>query len=62
MIQFISIGDNVRIDAIRNCLKKEVIIGSNVHLGVNYYVNGSYGFKLKISISSGCRIFTSSDD
>ena len=64
--QFISIGNNVRIDAytVITASKKEVIIGSNVHLGVNCYINGSYGFQIKnfSSISSGCRIFTSSDD
>ena len=33
-------------------------------MGVNCYINGSYGFQIKIfsSISSGCRIFTSYDD
>ena len=47
--QFISIGDNVRIDAytVITASKKEVIIGSNVHLGVNCYINGSYGFQIK---------------
>lgn len=64
--QFITIGNDVRIDAytVLTASKKEIKIGSNVHLGVSCYINGSYGFEIKnfSSISSGCRIFTSSDD
>jgi acetyltransferase-like isoleucine patch superfamily enzyme len=64
--QFISIGNDVRIDAfvVLTASKKKIIIGSNVHLGMHCYINGSHGFEIKnfSSISSGCRIFTSSDD
>ena len=64
--QYITIGSNVRIDAfaVLTATKRKIIIGSNVHLGVACYINGSYGFQIKnfSSISSGCRIFTSSDD
>jgi galactoside O-acetyltransferase len=64
--QYITIGNNVRIDAFAVLIatKKKLIIGSNVHFAVSCYINGSYGFKIKnfSSISSGCRIFTSSDD
>jgi acetyltransferase-like isoleucine patch superfamily enzyme len=64
--QYITIGNNIRIDAfaVLTASKKKIIIGSNVHIGVSCYINGSYGFQIKnfSSISSGCRIFTSSDD
>ena len=62
----ISMGDNVRIDA--NCVisanHELVIFGSYVHIGVGCYINGSFGVELQdfCGLSSGVRLFTSSDD
>ena len=64
--QSITIGNDVRIDAfaVLTASKKKFSIGSNVHLGMHCFINGSYGFEIKnfSSISSGCKIFSSSDD
>ena len=62
----ISMGNNVRIDAntVITASKEPVIFGSFIHIGVGCYINGSYGLELKdfSGLSSGVRLFTSSDD
>ena len=64
--ELINIGNNVRIDAntVITAGKSEVSIGSFIHIGVNCYINGSYGLELHdfTALSAGTNLFTSSDD
>ena len=65
-IEKISIGSNIRIDAfsVISAKLKDIKIGDYVHIGVNCYLNGSFGIKISsfCGISAGCKIFTSSED
>ena len=65
-IEKIIIGSNVRIDALSVITAKfeNIKIGNYVHIGVNCYLNGSFGINISsfCGISAGCKIFTSSED
>ena len=64
--ELIKIGDNVRIDAntVITASKSEIEFGSFIHIGVNCYINGSFGLELHdfTALSAGTNLFTSSDD
>ncbi len=64
--ELIKIGNNVRIDAntVITASNEEVNIGSYIHIGVNCYINGSFGLELNdfTALSAGTNLFTSSDD
>ena len=64
--EFIEIKDNVRIDAytVITAGPELVKIGSYVHIGVNCYIHGRFGihFRDYSAISSGTRVYSSSDD
>lgn len=61
----ISIGSNVRIDDFVVVTAEEAVsIGSFVHIGNNVSIGGRAGIEIEdyVNISSGCRIFSVSDD
>lgn len=63
----ISINDNTRIDdfCILSASRNESFsIGKNVHISAGVYIFGNSGFEIADfgTISSGCKIFTQSDD
>lgn len=64
--RFIEIKDNVRIDAytVITAGPELVKIGSYVHIGVNCYIHGRFGVQFRdySAISSGTRVYSSSDD
>jgi galactoside O-acetyltransferase len=66
-LENISIGNNVRIDSfttIISSLKKEIIIGSNIHIGAYCYLSGNYGIEIHdyCNLSQAVKLYTNSDD
>lgn len=62
----ISIGDNVRIDdfCVLTCVKGNIVLEGNNHIGALSYINGNGNVVLKkfAGLSSRCAVYSESDD
>jgi galactoside O-acetyltransferase len=62
----LTIGSDIRIDAfsVLTCGDEDCTIGDHVHISTHVLIAGRAGFDLKsyVGISSGCRLFSTSDD